>query len=194
MNPIFRLAALTVPALLFAGSAQAHVGVGPAGGFPAGLLHPLGGLDHLLAMVAVGAWAAMKGGRAFWILPACFIAGMLAGGIIGFQTGALPVVELGIVGSVILLGLMIAVDLKLSSVLAMVLVGLFGLAHGHAHGTELPAGASGLLYAQGFLLATAVLHGLGMLAGHLASLQGRMVALRLGGGAVAAAGLLLLIV
>src|SRR3546814_827787 len=109
------------------------------GGFGAGFSHPLGGLDHVLAMVAVGVWAAQIGGRAMWLVPAAFVAAMIGGGLVGMAGVPLPMVELGIVASVVLLGALIALQSRLPLPLSMALVALFALFHGHAHGLEAPA-------------------------------------------------------
>ena len=151
--------------LALPGAAFAHTGVGAHGSpLAAGLLHPLLGPDHLLAMVAVGLFAAMTGGRAVWALPASFVGGMVAGGLLGFGGAALPVVEPAILASVILLGLAIAFALRPPLALACGAVALFGTAHGYAHGLEGPA-LGGAAYAAGFVLATATLHGLGLALG-----------------------------
>ena len=182
-------------ALAFIGAsapALAHTGHGDAHGFVAGFLHPVGGLDHVLAMVAVGLFAAHLGGRALWAVPATFVALMAVGGALGMNGVAVPFVETGIALSVVVFGLVLAMGLALPIGLAMGLVGFFAIFHGHAHGAEMPADVSGATYAAGFLLATAALHaagvGLGLLAGRLASRQ----AIRIGGGAMTLAGVGLL--
>ncbi|MCS0495502.1 HupE/UreJ family protein [Ancylobacter sp. MQZ15Z-1] len=147
-----------VPALAFA-----HPGHGPAVGFAHGFLHPVSGLDHVLAMVAVGIFAAQLGGRAIWAVPASFVALMAAGGFLGMSGIGLPLVELGIALSIIVLGGTVALgrkDWPLGA--AMALVGFFALFHGHAHGAEMPVDASGLEYAAGFMAATAALHAAGI--------------------------------
>jgi urease accessory protein len=188
---------LSVPVLLclvaLADPAAAHPATGLAatgGGFAAGLAHPFSGLDHVLAMVAVGLWAVQLGGRAVWLVPAAFVAMMLVGGALGALGIALPAVELGIIGSVLLLGLMVALSLRLPVALGMALVGVFALCHGHAHGSEMPVATAAGLYALGFAAATAALHGLGLGLG-LALRRGP--ALRWSGAGIAAAGLVLLL-
>lgn len=142
--------------------ALAHEGHGA--GFLAGLGHPVGGMDHLLAMLAVGLWAAMLGGRALWALPLAFVGAMLAGGILGLASLPLPGVEPMILASVVLLGVAAALALRLPPVWAAVAVAAFGLFHGHAHGAEGPE--TGLaLYAAGFALATMGLHLAGLAVG-----------------------------
>jgi urease accessory protein len=184
-------AALTVFLTLAAGPALAHTGVGPVSGMAAGFAHPIGGLDHVLAMVAVGILAAQQGGRALWLVPAAFGAMMMVGGALGVAGIALPYVELGIAGSVIVLGAVIAVGRRMPVALAMALAGAFAVFHGHAHGTEMPLNASGLAYGAGFVLATASLHVAGIGLGLGAAKRARSLALRFGGGAIALAGLAL---
>jgi urease accessory protein len=139
------------------------------GGMLAGFLHPLLGLDHLLAMVAVGMLSAQLGGRAIWTVPAVFVACMAAGGLLGMLGIPLPAIEFGISVSVILLGVAIAANRRVPIALAMFFVGLFGLFHGHAHGAELPETMTTPLlaasYVFGFLMATAGLHVIGALLG-----------------------------
>ena len=179
------LASATAPAL-------AHTGHGDVSGFVAGFLHPVGGLDHVLAMVAVGLFAAHLGRRALWAVPAAFVALMAVGAALGMNGVGVPHVETGIALSVIVLGAMLALGLTLPVGVAMGLVGFFAIFHGHAHGAELPAGASGAAYAAGFLLATAALHGAGVGVGIAAGRLASMRAVRFGGAAMAAAGVGLL--
>lgn len=175
-------------------SAFAHTGIGHASGFISGFTHPIGGLDHILAMVAVGVFAAYLGGRALWLVPAAFVAMMAIGGWIGVQGFAVPYVEAGIAASVIVLGLAVAARLTLPAVAAAALVGVFAIFHGHAHGAEMPMDASGLGYAAGFMLATALLHGAGLGLGIGGAKLGRRseLALRAGGGGMAALGIAIL--
>jgi urease accessory protein len=190
-NAMTGTAALAAFMTLAAGPALAHTGVGTVSGLAAGFAHPVGGLDHVLAMVAVGILAAQQGGRALWLVPAAFLAMMVAGGALGAAGFALPYVELGIVGSVIVLGAVVAAGRRMPVVLAMALAGIFAVFHGHAHGTEMPLNASGLEYGAGFVLATALLHGAGVGLGLGAATAARPLALRFGGGAIALAGLAL---
>jgi urease accessory protein len=175
------------------GAALAHPGP-DAGGFAHGVMHPLGGLDHLLAMVAVGLYAALLGGRALWLVPATFVGVMALGGALGAAGYPLPHVETGIALSVIVLGLAVALRANLPTLAAMALAGLFAIFHGHAHGAEMPADAAAVSYSAGFMLATALLHGagiaIGLAAGRLAERGSR--AIRLAGGAVALAGVVIL--
>ena len=145
--------------------AYAHVGIGETGGFMHGLMHPLSGLDHICAMVAVGLWAAQMGGRSVWAVPLTFVSVMVLGGMLGMMGISLPFTEQGIVLSVLMLGVFIAASVRLPLWLSSTLVGLFALCHGHAHGAEMPESASGMAYALGFVLATASLHTMGILFG-----------------------------
>lgn len=188
--------AATAALLLSAGPAFAHTGIGTTVGFIHGFGHPIGGLDHILAMVAVGILAAQMGGRALWLVPAAFVGMMALGGALGMAGHGLPFVELGITGSIVVLGAVIAVGRTLPVPAAMALVGLMAVFHGHAHGTEMPVSASGLEYGLGFILATALLHAVGIgLAIGAARVKAAAapLALRIGGGAIAAAGLALFV-
>lgn len=171
--------------------AEAHTGVGSTMGFGHGFGHPFSGLDHILAMVAVGLFAANLGGRALWLVPASFVAMMAVGGALGIAGLEVPFVELGIALSVIVLGAAVALSWNVPVAAAMALVGFFAIFHGHAHGAEMPTDASGLAYAVGFMLATALLHaigiGLGLGSGVLARNYSHRVT-QLGGGAMALAG------
>lgn len=177
---------LAISFLLAPTLALAHPHHDHAGGFGDGLAHPLLGLDHLLAMVAVGLWAALAGGRALWALPLTFLAAMAAAGLAGVGGAEIDAVEHVILASVILLGAAVALMWKAPLALALPLVALFGAAHGWAHGVE---GPGGLDYAAGFLIATAALHGLGVAMARLGPL-----ALRLTGGAVVLGGAALALV
>jgi urease accessory protein len=189
-----RLSAAGAALMALAGPAAAHTGSAPVVGFVSGFLHPFNGLDHILAMVAVGMLAALIGGRALWLVPASFLGAMVVGSALGFS---LPFVELGIVASVIVLGAAVALAPRMPVALAMALAAAFAVFHGHAHGAEMPAAASVVSYGLGFVFATALLHaggvGLGLVAERLSEGAGR-AALRVGGGAVAALGLALLVV
>lgn len=145
--------------------AHAHVGVGATASFSAGFAHPLSGLDHMTVMVAVGLWAALKGGRALWAWPAAFVGVMLAGGALGMAHVALPFVEPGILASVVALGLLVALAIEVPISAGVAIIGLFALFHGHAHGTEVPENGGGLEYMAGFAVATALLHIAGIAAG-----------------------------
>ncbi|MCG6207420.1 HupE/UreJ family protein [Rhodopseudomonas sp. HC1] len=172
------------------GLAEAHTGVHPfsANGGAAGFAHPMLGADHLLAMVAVGLWAASLGGRARWLVPASFVALMALGAALGGFGPALPAVEPMIALSVIALGVLIALAVRVPTAAAAAMVALFGLFHGAAHGAEMPAMASPLAYVAGFVAATLILHGVGLALG---AVLPRTRALKFAGGAIAAAGLAL---
>ncbi|MDT7835826.1 HupE/UreJ family protein [Aquabacterium sp. OR-4] len=149
--------------------AQAHSedAAGIGGGLLAGMLHPLLGLDHLVAMVAVGLWGAFLGPRAVWLLPVVFPLVMAVGGVLGMAQVPLPSVEVGIAVSGIVLGLMVALAARPPLPVAALIVGAFAIFHGHAHGAELPAAANALAYSIGFVVSTGLLHvagiGLGLL-------------------------------
>jgi len=146
-----------VAPLLVADGAGAHTGL-PAGGAADGLRHPLLGLDHLLAMVAVGVLAAGVRGRAAWLMPVGFVTGMIVGGCLGFAGLEAPLVEAAIATSVVTLGALIVVRVGDRGAWLPLVAAAFGLAHGHAHGTELPTGAVPVAYTAGFVAATAALH------------------------------------
>jgi urease accessory protein len=153
---------IAVLASIVPGVAWAHVGVGEATGFAHGFFHPITGVDHVLAMVAVGMFAANLGGRALWAVPLTFVTVMAVGGALGIGGIAIPFVETGIAVSVIVLGAAVALRWKWPVIAAMALAGLFAVFHGHAHGAEMPVDASGLGYAAGFMTATALLHAVGI--------------------------------
>jgi urease accessory protein len=144
-----------------------HDESGAAAGLVAGLLHPVSGLDHVLAMVAVGLWGAQLGAPAVWALPIAFPLVMALGGALGLAGVGLPFVELGIALSAVVLGVLVLCEARARPGVAALVVGAFALFHGHAHGTELPEGASGALYSVGFVVATGTLHGLGIALGLL---------------------------
>jgi urease accessory protein len=184
-------------ALLLAGAtlampALAHMQQGQAAGFVAGLLHPVSGMDHVVAMVAVGLWGAQLGAPAIWLLPVTFPLVMALGGFLGLVGVPLPGVEIGIAASGLLLGALVATQSRPPLWLAVAIVGVFAVFHGHAHGTELPPGHSGLLYSAGFVVATGCLHAAGVLAGLAHRWARGRVALRLAGAGVALAGLFFL--
>ncbi|HEX8311759.1 MAG TPA: HupE/UreJ family protein [Chthoniobacteraceae bacterium] len=170
--------------------AHAHPGHDTAG-LAEGFAHPLLGLDHILAMLAVGLWAVQLGGRAFWVVPASFVTSMILGGALGISGMALPFAEQGILASVLILGLLIAAAARLPLVASAVLVGAFSIFHGFAHGAEMPIDASGLSYGGGFVAATALLHGAGIAAGLMARQFAQAQWIRAAGGAIALAAVLL---
>jgi urease accessory protein len=168
--------------------AYAHTGLGDAAGFVHGVLHPWMGLDHLCAMIAVGLWAAQRGRKAVWLMPLTFLAVMAFGGILGFAGAPLPAIEPGIAVSVLVLGVMVAAAVRLPLAATALLVGLFALLHGHSHGAEMPASATGLAYAMGFLAATASLHALGIALAIVCQRRDWAAAVRVAGGMIAACG------
>ncbi len=171
---------------LAATPALAHIGVGHTHSFSAGFGHPLGGLDHILAMVTVGLWGAVAGGRALWAWPAAFVGAMIAGFAAASSGVALPFVEPAILASSIALGLLVLLAVKAPVWAGAVIVAAFAAFHGHAHGTE-AEGASLIPYAAGFAFATAALHMSGILLGLSASGRTGQLALR-GAGAAASLG------
>lgn len=182
-----RTALAAILLLAAAMPAYAHVGVGTTSSFAAGFAHPLSGLDHMAVMIAVGLWAAMKGGRAVWAWPLAFVGVMLVGAALGMLQVPVPFVEPGILASVVALGLLVALAVDLPVPAGVAIIGLFALFHGHAHGTEVPENAGGLEYMAGFAVATALLHVIGMAAALGLGLRFRVVA-RLAGAACAAVG------
>ncbi len=177
--------------LLFAVRASAHAETGVAGGLVSGLLHPVTGLDHLVAMVAVGIWGAQLGRPAIWILPVTFPMIMALGGLLGLS--GLPIssvlVEFGIAFSAVTLGLLVALQLRVPLWGAAVIVGVFGLCHGHAHGAELPSAVNPLAYGVGFVVATGLLHLCGILLGELKRFSAGEKVIRVTGVLIAVLGL-----
>jgi urease accessory protein len=171
-----------------ASAAHAHIQAGEASGLVSGLMHPITGLDHVVAMVAVGLWGAQLGAPCLWLLPVTFPIVMATGGLIGLLGVALPGTEIGIALSAVLLGLAVVTELRPPLVAAAALVGFFAIFHGYAHGTELPPGESGLLYSLGFVIATGCLHAVGIAIGLLQRWPWGQVVVRTAGGAVGAAG------
>lgn len=176
---------------LLSTAAFAHTGAGGSSGLWHGFVHPLHGLDHLLAMLAVGVLAFVLGGRALYLVPLSFVGTMIVGFLLGVGGTAIPFVELGIALSVVVIGGAAALGRPLPVAAAMALAGGFAIFHGHAHGTELPAASGGLDYALGFLATTAALHLAGIAAAAAVSrLLGSRggAATRLAGGAFALGG------
>ncbi len=178
------LAAFALP--VFAYAHPGHEGHELTWDFTSGATHPLLGWDHLLAMIAVGLWAAQLGGRSRWLVPISFVTVMILGAALGQDGLALPGLEQGIAASLFVLGLLIATTTKLSAPASMVIVGAFALFHGMAHGTEMPATASGLNYGLGFIVTTIFLHATGLGLG--SALKNHATTARLAGSAVAIAG------
>lgn len=159
MRALLALALVLIPTAAFA-----HTGLGETAGLLHGFLHPIGGLDHVLAMVAVGIFAYVLGGRALWLVPLSFVGMMVVGFGLGVAGTEVPFVELGIALSSVVIGGAAALGRPMPVAAAMSLVGVFAVFHGHAHGAEMPVGALGFEYALGFLIATALLHVVGILA------------------------------
>ena len=180
--------------ILLAGAmpAFAHVQQGQAQGLLTGLSHPISGLDHVLAMIAVGLWGAQLGPPAVWLLPVTFPMMMAVGGFLGLAGIPLPGVEIGISLSAVLLGCMVASEARPSLMIAGMIVAFFAVFHGHAHGTELPPGQSGLLYSIGFVIATGCLHAVGIAIGVVHKWSAGRIFLRFAGMAVAVAGVVFL--
>lgn len=186
-------ASIAVIVSAFSSPAMAHITNVSGGGFAEGFTHPFSGLDHILAMVAVGIWASQLGRPAYMILPLAFPVVMAVGAVLGVAGVPLPWVEIGIAASVLILGAMVALALKPSLAVSVSLIGLFALMHGHSHGTELPQAASAVAYAVGFLIATVALHAVGLAIGGTSRWPLARFSLRTAGAAIAAIGLLLLI-
>jgi urease accessory protein len=173
--------------------AIAHITNASGAGFAGGFSHPFSGLDHILAMIAVGLWASQLGRPAYWVIPLTFPVVMVMGAILGMMDLPLPWVEIGIAGSVIILGAMVALALKPSLAVSVVLIGLFAMMHGHSHGTEMPQAASPVAYGAGFLIATVTLHAIGLVIGGTSRRPFARVGLRTAGATIAAIGVVLLI-
>ncbi len=176
----------------WAQSACAHVEGGQAAGFLIGLQHPWSGLDHVFAMIAVGLWGAQLRNPALWILPIAFPMMMSLGALMGLMNIPLPGIEIGIALSSIILGTMILGKVRPNLTIAIAMVSIFAIFHGHAHGTELPPGQSGLLYSMGFVIATGCLHGLGIILGLINGIPAGKLAVRGAGSFIAVMGLIFL--
>jgi len=175
--------------LCLSAPALAHSGAGDHSGLAAGFLHPIGGWDHIVAMVAVGLWGAFLGPPAIWLLPVVFPLVMAFGGALGVAGVPIPGVEIGIAASAVVLGVMVAIGARPPLWIAAAIVGVFAIFHGHAHGTELPEAADAVAYAIGFVIATGLLHLLGIGLGLATRWDAGRVAVRAAGGAIALAGL-----
>lgn len=163
------------------------------GGFGSGFSHPILGLDHVVAMIAVGLWGAQLGAPAIWVLPIAFPMMMAFGGAISLLGIPLPAVEIGIACSAIVLGGMVLFEAKPPIYITVAIVGVFALFHGHAHGTEIPDGASGLAYSLGFVLGTGLLHAAGIGMGYIGEWPGGKSVLRGAGAMVLASGIYFLL-
>jgi urease accessory protein len=175
-----------VPALMVPEPAEAHVAQGPIGGFSAGIAHPFSGLDHLMAMLAVGIWGAQMGGRSVWSLPVTFPLVMTVGGVLGMAGVPLPHVETGIALSMLVLGAAIVLAWRPHEWAALAVIAFFAICHGYAHGVELPNAADPAAYATGFVIATGTIHIIGIGIGlSLGKLFDGWFSRGLGGGIVA---------
>ncbi len=180
---------IVLAAVLWPAIAWAHVGSGAAGGFLTGVQHPVSGLDHVMAMIAVGLWGAQFGAPAIWLLPVAFPMMMACGGMLGLMGLPLPGVEVGIAVSAVVLGVMVLAEARPPILAALAIVAFFAVFHGHAHGTELPEGQSGLLYSIGFVAATGCLHVVGITIGLVHRWNAGRLALRGAGSVVLMGGL-----
>jgi len=185
LNSALSVALLSV---ITASPGLAHEQTGVGGGLASGLLHPLTGLDHLVAMVAVGIWGAQLGGVAIWVLPIVFPLVMAFGAVLGILKIGLPVPELIIALSALVLGLAVTLRIRVPFAVAAVIVAIFAIFHGHAHGVELPTAANPLAYGCGFVVATGVLHACGITIGALARWPGGERIIQGVGAAIAALG------
>ncbi len=175
--------------LVVPGWALAHQVTDMGSGFLSGFMHPMLGLDHVLAMVAVGIWGAQLGKPAVWALPVNFPLVMAFGGVLGVAGVPMPGVEVGIALSALVLGVLVALQARIGLSVAMVVVGLFGLFHGHAHGAEIPGAVNPGTFALGFVVGTGLLHTVGILLGLLRSVRGGAQVLQAGGGGIALGGI-----
>ncbi|KOR33518.1 Ni/Fe hydrogenase [Achromatium sp. WMS3] len=174
--------------LTLTGIANAHENVGIAGGFISGFMHPFFGLDHVVAMIAVGLWGTFLGSPAIWILPMVFPLVMAFGGALGVINIPIPAIEIGIALSALVLGTMVACAARPPLWIAAILVGIFAIFHGYAHGAELPSAANPLAYSIGFVIATGLLHLSGIIFGLLEYWPVGKIAVQIAGGCIALAG------
>lgn len=188
-----RSLALGLGLLLLAPVALAHTEAGAGSGFVSGFLHPLSGPDHLIAMVAVGLWGAFLGAPAIWQLPVIFPLVMAGGGVLGIAGVPLPMVEVGIATSAVVLGLMVVLAVRPPLWLAGLIVGVFAVFHGYAHGAELPHAANAVSYSAGFVIATGLLHLVGIAFGLLVRWPVGRVAVRSLGAMISLGGCLFLL-
>jgi urease accessory protein len=182
------LLAFACAAILAGGPAFAHTGVGGAGGFASGFLHPIFGPDHVIAMIAVGLWGVFLGAPAIWVLPIVFPLIMALGGVFGMIQVPIPAVEVGIALSAVVIGLCVALALKPPLWLAAIIVGGFAIFHGYAHGAEMPDASDAVSYALGFVIATGALHLCGIAFGSLARWPSGRLAVRAAGWVIAILG------
>lgn len=187
-----RLTLAIALSVALASPAMAHVGHGSAFTAMTGFAHPFSGLDHIAAMLGVGLWSVVGGGKRVWAWPLAFVAAMLAAAIAARAGLGLPIVEPAIAASVLILGIAIALTIEAPVWLGAAVVSVFAMAHGTAHGAEAPGG-SFAAYAAGFAAATALLHAVGLASGVAMCRAGGMVPVRVLGGMTAALGLVLLV-
>jgi len=185
-SSLLLVAGLMLPAVAFA-----HPGHVSGDVFVQGFVHPFTGLDHLLAMLASGMWAAQLGARARWQVPLVFVGMMVIGALVGMQAGAVALVETGIVASVVVFGLLVAAAVRAPQLAGAVVVALFAALHGHAHGAEMASAVGAGHYIAGFVLATGLLHVVAVVATALLQASHRMVLVRIAGALIATAGVLL---
>ena len=176
-----------VATIFLAQSALAHDG--QTGGFLTGLSHPVSGLDHIAAMIAVGLWGSQLRKPAVWLLPVVFPMVMAFGAFLALIGLGLPGVEIGIALSAVVLGAMVMMEIKPPLAVSVVFVSFFAVFHGQAHGTELPANQNSLVYSVGFVVSTGLLHALGITVGTIHHWRGGPVVVRALGGAIVAGGL-----
>lgn len=191
MKSAFKSSLLALAAIALPAVASAHPAIGEAAGFSHGFAHPISGLDHILAMVMVGVFAFQLGGRATWLVPTTFVLVMALGGVLGATGVNIPFVETGIALSVVVLGAIVALNVKAPLAATLGIIGLFAIFHGHAHGAEMPENAAGAAYAAGFMIATALLHAAGLTLGYLIGRAGERQGLfvtRTAGGIAAISG------
>jgi urease accessory protein len=188
IRPRFFTLVLSLLLCIVSFSALAHTGKGAVGGFISGFLHPIFGWDHVIAMVAVGLWGAFLGMPAMWVLPVVFPMVMALGGVLGILGIGIPGVETGIAASAIVLGGSVALAARPPLWIAAVIVGIFAIFHGHAHGAELPQAANPLAYSIGFVLSTGLLHLSGIAFGLLVRWPGGRIAVRTGGAIISVLG------
>ncbi|SFI49009.1 HupE/UreJ family protein [Nitrosomonas sp. Nm34] len=175
------LSSLAFFPMIYSQLAYAHTGIDTQNGWVYGFIHPIGGLDHVLTMIAVGLWAAQMGGRAIWLVPFTFVAVMTLGGVAGIIAVPFGYTEVGIIISLLVFGMLIAASIRLPLTVSAMIVGIFAFCHGYAHGAEMSQHISGLTYALGFVSATALLHALGIGIGIFIKHKGSVKWLQLAG-------------
>ncbi len=167
--------------IVYSSLAYAHTGIDTQNGWVHGFIHPVGGLDHVLAMIAVGLWATQIGGRVVWLVPFTFVAVMTLGGLAGIIAVPFGYTEVGIIISLLVFGMLIAASIRLPVIVSAIIVAIFAFCHGYAHGAEMSQHISGFTYALGFVSATVLLHALGIGIGIFIKHKGSVQWLRLAG-------------